>query len=249
MGNDSVRLLGATTMGSSTGDYTIQQNWHADYSIFTGSKSCDNGLVMWLPMEWPSEREANGLVMARGSNRLLEQMINNKSLTPGVGMRGQLNLLNMYKSIADSYPVYGPSLSVGDVLVFSKCTVHSCSGSNRLKLPRHAWQLRLISGNQGYDQPTYSYPEMGSKFVVQGKYLEGPNHMKIWPETVPSEDELRRKGHMTLTKTEWALHMLSFPHHLAVSCFVRASEELGLFKPHHPIYQMLVSALEFICIL
>ena len=72
---------------------------------------------MWLPMEWPSEREANGLVMARGSNKLLEQMIANRSLTTGVGMRGQLNLLNMYKSIADSYPVSGPSLSVGDVLV------------------------------------------------------------------------------------------------------------------------------------
>ena len=43
--------------------------------------------------------------------------------------------------------------------------------------------------------------------------------------------------------------MLSFPHHLAVSCFVRASEELGLFKPHHPLYQMLVSALEFISII
>ena len=49
--------------------------------------------------------------------------------------------------------------------------------------------------------------------------------------------------------SEWALHMLSFPHHLAVSCFVRASEELGLFKPHHPLYQSLVSALEFISVL
>ena len=95
---------------------------------------------MWLPMEWPSEREANnnnnnnnnnffyfreanGLVMARGSNRLLEQMINNKSLTTGVGMRGQLNLLKMYKSIADSYPVSGPSLNVGDVLVTTKSSL------------------------------------------------------------------------------------------------------------------------------
>ena len=49
--------------------------------------------------------------------------------------------------------------------------------------------------------------------------------------------------------SEWALHMLSFPHHLAVSCFVRASEELGLFRPHHPLYQGLVSALEFISVL
>ena len=81
---------------------------------------------MWLPMEWPSEREANGLVMARGSNKLLEQMIANRSLTTGVGMRGQLNLLNMYKSIADSYPVSGPSLSVGDVLVSTQSSLSGC---------------------------------------------------------------------------------------------------------------------------
>ena len=72
---------------------------------------------MWLPMEWPSTREANGLVMARGSNKLLEQMVTNKTLATGEGMRGQLELLNMYKAIADTHPVHGPSLSVGDVLV------------------------------------------------------------------------------------------------------------------------------------
>ena len=82
--------------------------------------SCDNGLVMWLPMEWPSEREANGLVMARGSNKLLEQMVTNRTLSTGVGMRGQLELLNMYKNIADTHSVSGPSLSVGDVLVLTQ---------------------------------------------------------------------------------------------------------------------------------
>ena len=67
---------------------------------------------------------------------------------------------------------------------------------------------------------------MGSKFRVKGKYLEGPNHMKIWPETVPSEvdknlekgihffieslqDELRRKGHMTLTKAGGLINIVS----------------------------------------
>ena len=87
------------------------------------SLSCDNGLVMWLPMEWPSEREANGLVMARGSNKLLEQMVTNRTLSTGVGMRGQLELLNMYKNIADTHPVSGPSLSVGDVLVLTQSPV------------------------------------------------------------------------------------------------------------------------------
>lgn len=45
---------------------------------------CDNGLVMWLPLEWPSEQEANGMVMARGSNKLHQQLVTNGSLSAGV---------------------------------------------------------------------------------------------------------------------------------------------------------------------
>ena len=69
-----------------------------------------------------------------------------------------------------------PSLSVGDVLVFSKCTVdtctvlhctmlyctvlcctilyctvlqvHTCSGLNTARRPRHAWQIRFFSEPQ-----------------------------------------------------------------------------------------------------
>ena len=37
--------------------------------MFTGPERCDNGLVMWLPFEWDSVREANGMVLARGSHR------------------------------------------------------------------------------------------------------------------------------------------------------------------------------------
>ena len=102
------------------GIYRHQEVSHGLVILFCFiSLSCDNGLVMWLPMEWPSEREANGLVMARGSNKLLEQMVINRTLDTGVGMRGQLELLNMYKNIADTHPVSGPSLSVGDVLVLT----------------------------------------------------------------------------------------------------------------------------------
>ena len=37
--------------------------------MFTGPERCDNGLVMWLPFEWDSVREGNGMVLARGSHR------------------------------------------------------------------------------------------------------------------------------------------------------------------------------------
>ena len=45
---------------------------------------CDNGLVMWLPLAWPSEREANGMIVAQGSNKLHQQLVTNGSLSAGV---------------------------------------------------------------------------------------------------------------------------------------------------------------------
>ena len=50
-------------------------------------------------------------------------------------------------------------------------------------------------------------------------------------------DQVRRTRHMTLGRAEWAWHMLSFPRHLLVTCFVEASEKLGIFHPHHPAYR------------
>ena len=35
----------------------------------------------------------------------------------------------MYKAMGETHPVVAPSLKVGDVLVFTKCTVHTCSGT------------------------------------------------------------------------------------------------------------------------
>ena len=43
--------------------------------MFTGPERCDNGLVMWLPFEWDSVREANGMVLARGSHRWVKGVI------------------------------------------------------------------------------------------------------------------------------------------------------------------------------
>ena len=48
---------------------------------------------------------------------------------------------------------------------------------------------------------------------------------------------------------EWVMHMLTYPRHLLVTCFVRASEQLGLFRPHHPLYKVFVSAVEFVGII
>ena len=40
----------------------------------------------------------------------------------------------MYRAMGETHPVVAPSLSVGDVLVFTKCTVHTCSGDTGLSL-------------------------------------------------------------------------------------------------------------------
>ena len=43
-------------------------------------------------------------------------------------------MLNLYRAIGETHPVVSPSLRVGDVLVFTKCTVHTCSGDTGLSL-------------------------------------------------------------------------------------------------------------------
>ena len=81
----------------------------------------------------------------------------------GLGVGGQLEVLKMYRSIGETFPAEAPNLDVGDALVFTKCTVqsflisyfclynhqvHTCSGSNTLRRPRHAWQIRFFSEPQ-----------------------------------------------------------------------------------------------------
>ena len=58
---------------------------------------CDNGLVMWLPLEWPSEREANGMIMAAGSNKLHQQLVTNGSLSAGGSIIKYAHLLRTVK--------------------------------------------------------------------------------------------------------------------------------------------------------
>ena len=49
----------------------------------------------------------------------------------GLGVGGQLRVLNLYRAMGESHPVTAPRLNLGDVLVFTKCTVHTCSGDTQ----------------------------------------------------------------------------------------------------------------------
>ena len=65
MGDANVRVFSTFTMGA-TGDTVIPQAWHADFPVFTGTDRCDNGLVMWIPLEQRSLTRANGMILAKG---------------------------------------------------------------------------------------------------------------------------------------------------------------------------------------
>ena len=66
---------------------------------------------------------------------------------------------------------------------------------------------------------------------------------RLWPETLPEEDGVRREGHMTLTRWEWAWLMVSHPRHLVITTLVRAAEDWGIFQPHSGLYKYLVNVL------
>ena len=98
---------------------------------------------MWLPLEWPVSRPGNGLVVARQSHAQHLQIVQNGTWTRlGSGLRGQLEILALYRQLGETSEHFSPSLAVGDVLIFSKCAVHSSSGDNSARASRHAWQIR-----------------------------------------------------------------------------------------------------------
>ena len=127
---------------------------------------------------------------------------------------------------------------------------------------------------------------MGQKYHSNSSqgFIEGPKYVRLWPKTLAAEDNVRRLGHMTLSRSgkkeifmevhillrldrslllrrqtsiwriwssmkkalpslnktlerspsksfnrifiEWFLHMLGYPKHLIVTCFVRALEKV-----------------------
>ena len=62
-------------------------------------------------------------------------------------------------------------------------------------------------------------------------------------------EKVRRGGHMTLTRPEWAGLMLGHSRHLVLSTAVRLAELGGVFHPHHVLYRYLVYILDTIKIL
>ena len=99
--------------------------------MFSGlwDDACDKGLVAWLPVKDISEYEANGLVVARQSHNLHQQLVTNGTWASYQGsLSGQLRILQLYQHIGNTFPLLRTKLDPGDVVLFSKCTVHTASG-------------------------------------------------------------------------------------------------------------------------
>ena len=246
MNNQPVRMFNTFTMGNEVGE-TIPIRWHADHGVFTGGDSCDNGLVMWMPIKETSVYEANGMMFASKSHKIHQEIISNGTWASfQSSITGLLEILGFYKSIGETYPIEKPTLHVGDVVIFSKCTVHSASGINSLNRQRYAWQIRFLTDPQKFQRGLYQpYPELGDKFNTGSGFIDGVRYPKVFPSTLPEEDIQHSGGHVTLSKMEWLLLMLSYPDHLLVTNFVRTMEYIGAFNPHHPLLKNLAALMEY----
>ena len=245
MGNKPIRVFDTFTMGSKA-ETMLSKRWHSDYALFTGVNSCDNGLIMWMPMLYSSQKSANGMIFARGSHKAHLKAIEDGTWSSySKSVSGLISLLGLYNTLGESHPLEAPSLDPGDVVVFSKCTIHSTSGVNTMKVPRHALQMRFFTDPQTLERGIQTpYPEMGDKFTNGSVFLSGSKYPRIWPKTLEEEDAVRASGHMILTKLEWITHLAKYPDHLLVSCVASWAEYFGVFQPEHPVFLVLTKMAE-----
>jgi hypothetical protein len=257
MDDQPVRMFNTYSMGNKEAT-TLPLRWHSDYGVFPGGSSCDNGLVMWLPVLEPAVYEANGMVLAKGSHHVHRQLVQNGTWSQyQASVSGQLQVLDLYMRLGRTSEIIKPVLHPGDVLVFDKCLVHSSSGVNTLGRRRYAWQARFMTSPQVFKRGMYqSYPEMGDKHgggaevreVGSASRIQGVKYPLLFPATLELEDRERAAGHVFLTKLEWLRLMISYPDHLLSTNFVRVTERLGL-DLNGPLLKSIVKVTESIGII
>ena len=151
-------------------------------------------------MQEVSEYEANGMVVARGSHRLHQEMLSNGSWKRYSGSNsGQLRLLDFYRQVGETFPLLRTRLDPGDVVLFSKCSIHTTSGLNSLARQRYAWQVRFIpdTGDSWRLLESKLYPVMGSFLTDRGYSLPQVQCSPLHVEDC-SEELLRRKSYAIL---------------------------------------------------
>ena len=200
--------------------------------------------MVWLPIANTSYADANGLVVLKKSHKIHEEIIKNGTWFDQQGsVLGQVSLLKFYKTLEKTLHTEEPTLNPGDVILFDRCTVHSASGVNSRKIRRNSWQIRFFADPQEVEKDLFEhYPSTGimdDQNTNEEGFLSGPKFPKIWPTSLPDEQDAIRQGDLLRTRQEWFLFMLSYPRHLLRSNFVRTTEALGFSSLEHPVYIVL----------
>ena len=78
MDNADIRLLNTLIMGAQP-EVTIPKRPHVDWSYFPDKSRCDNGLIMWFPLE-ESEPDKNGLYITRKTHKFIEANLKKEPL-------------------------------------------------------------------------------------------------------------------------------------------------------------------------
>ena len=82
---------------------------------------------------------------------------------------------------------------------------------------------------------------MGDKWSGEDRVnMGGAKYPQLWPNTLPSEDEVRARGHMTMSVSEWFSLLTQHWRHVVVTTFTRAADKLHLLKADHPVYGAIV---------
>ena len=87
---------------------------------------------------------------------------------------------------------------------------------------------------------------MGSRWETEGDRVGGAKYPLVWPATLQEEDAVRARGHMVLTRYQWAVLMLSHWRHLLMTTSVRACDLLDLFRPEHELFGYLAKFTHFV---
>lgn len=79
--------------------------------------------------------------------------------------------------------------------------------------------------------------------------VSGAKYPRLWPSTIPEEDQVRAGGHMVLSPGAWLELFMRTPSHLVITTFTRAADNLGLFWVDHPVFKVIVYLAETLHIL
>ena len=192
----------------------LPKRWHNDYLAFAPEKTqntpnvdrikCLDGIVMWMPLE-TSIKDRNGMLFLNGTSKMMaEHFADNPNSAQGLRV-----MFDWIKNL-DKSDFVAPSLELGDVVVFDKCTVHTASGFNPDNFLRRAYQLRF---SRLQSPPSKAFLSA----TMPAAEVHGTTIPQVWPTTIEEEDALRAQGPLVFGRKEWLDTLMAHPLDVAFS--------------------------------